>query len=89
MIAVDQNIPLPPRNLGLLPGKAKHWAPKYPWRKMQPGDSFVIPSQPDVWHAQRKASNLIASRHKIGRERYTMRTITESGARVIRIWRVA
>jgi hypothetical protein len=87
MIKVDRGIPIPARTVGRA-GNKDGAVCKYPWHVMEIGDSFIFPDKGNVTHAQRCASTHLVVRHRIARRRFTIRTITEDGRRVVRIWRV-
>lgn len=76
LIRVDRGIPLP----GNINRGRKG---RYPWRQMQPGDSFFVPG---------KSSNTLAacSRHlrsKTGMD-FTGRKVVENGVVGTRVWRL-
>lgn len=81
-IKIDSDIPLPqPAHRGPLP--------RYPWRTMKPGDSFVYPNTRSLRHTQASANRAVAYRKSDHGETYATRTVTENGERVVRVWRVA
>lgn len=72
MIVVEKNIPMPPQGSGR--------PTKYPWRDMQPGDSFFVPGET----VQSFAGNL-SSRLRNHGEQYRSRTEGDG----VRVWRVS
>jgi len=87
MIKIDRGIPIPPRTVGRA-GNTDGAVCKYPWHEMEIGDSFVFPDGGNVSRAQRMASTNLVVRHKMARSRFTTRTLTEDGRRVVRVWRI-
>jgi len=82
MIKINRGIPRPARS------RRGKWSLKYPWYEMKPGDSFIMPHDGNVGLAQRLASANVAYRHKATRSRFSVRTVTEKGRSVVRIWRI-
>ena len=69
-IKIDQNVPLPQKNtFGAL---------KYPFRKMEIGDSFFIPN--------RSSTGISTDIYKP--KKFTMRAVTENGVKGVRVWRI-
>ena len=64
MIAVDKNVPIPPRERGWEGGQA----PKYPWATMEIGDSFYVPGATQknmsgpIFHAMQRTGRKFISR---------------------------
>ena len=75
VIKLDKNVPLP-LNTGHKGGG------KYPWREMQPGDSFFVPggkgSQKGIYHTGKTAAGI----------KVTTRTVVENGVKGFRVWRI-
>lgn len=77
LIRVDRGIPLPEtRNVGR--------KGKYPWRQMQPGDSFFVANAP--------TNRLGACARSFRRTRpntdFTARKVVENGVQGVRVWRI-
>lgn len=63
---------------------------KFPWRKMETGDSFIYPmKRENVRYTVKMASRAVAYRKKAQGESYVVRTVEENGQRVVRVWRTA
>lgn len=76
-IKVEKGIPLPPVRRG--PGS------KYPWDKLEIGDSFVVATAKlkGFYPTIAKANMLRAPKH------FCARTVNEGGRDVVRVWRDA
>lgn len=77
-IKVEENIPLPPS--ATMKGSSK-----YPFKKLEIGDSFFIPVKEGK--AIESLQRSIISTNQTG-IKITTRTIAENGVRGIRTWRV-
>lgn len=72
---VEPNVPIPPQRGG---------RPKYPWKRMKVGESFLVPGQ----DKERVMNSLTSCRRSAQRTtgwRFTLR----STAYGVRVWRVA
>lgn len=86
-IKIDKGIPLAPRRGGKAGGRPA--TSKYPFAKMEIGDSFIAPAADTVERAERRASAAAFSYKKRANGSFAIRTIEENGQRVVRVWRVA
>ena len=81
-IKVEKNVPLPARR-----GSKNH---KYPWEEMEIGDSFSVPIDgrgPQMVAASvGRAAQVAKIKYQ---HRYSVLTVEENGAKIIRVWRVA
>lgn len=85
-IRIDKGIPIP-ADRRLRSGKT---GPKrYPWLRMEVGDSFLWPWADDVRRTQALACGAAGNRHVNTKERYTVRQLVEKGVTVVRVWRIA
>ncbi len=73
-IAVDHDVPLPKHFRGPIP--------KYPWRKMEVGDSFFVPEP------QSRVCAAAQSYEKTHGTKYRTAKITENGVYGVRVWRL-
>ena len=73
MIKIDKNVPLP---------NPDGFQGKYPWRKMEVGDSFFV--------VGKKTNSLTGCAYKLKElgMRFAFRTVTEDGVKGVRAWRV-
>jgi hypothetical protein len=71
VIAIDKGVPLPPDMRG---------SGKYPWRIMEPGDSFFVPGA----DARKFSAQVTRMKEVTGRD-FTSRPV-EGG---VRVWRVS
>ena len=79
-ITIDKDVPMR--------RDKKRSGSKYPFEKMDIGDSFAIPIESsDPTDVQRRLSSA-ARRMKSQGKNFSTRTLTEGGVRVVRIWRV-
>lgn len=79
-IKIDKDVPM--RRDKKLTGS------KYPFAKMDVGDSFAIPIESsEPTDVQRRLSSA-ARRWKASGKTFSTRVLTEGGVRVVRIWRV-
>jgi hypothetical protein len=74
MFDIDDNVSLPPRHNSYS---------KYPFGKMEIGQSFALPIATGL--RAREAAIMYGKRHGV---KFTSRTLTEGGEKVVRIWRV-
>ncbi len=74
MIAIDKDIPLPPKKGG--PGRGR----KYPWNEMEVGDSFLLMAK----NMPSASAGATTTGRRLG-FKFTVRA--ENGA--FRIWRIA
>jgi len=74
---IDSHIP-PPRDAT---------APRYPFRKMKPGDSVFYPgtNTRERQHPAYSYAKTLQKRHGL---RFTLRSVVEDGVKGIRIWRI-
>lgn len=82
-IEIEKGVPLPEK------GSASRHA-KYPWARMEVGDSFVWPRDPDEFNnILNYASNVAKQAAK--RLHVTLETAyrVENGKKIIRVWRTA
>jgi hypothetical protein len=75
MFDIDDNVSLPPQRTG--------GCSKYPFDKMEIGQSFALPVSTGL--RAREAAVVYGKRHGM---KFTSRTLTEGGEKVVRIWRV-
>jgi hypothetical protein len=75
MFDIDDNVSLPTQRTG--------GCSKYPFGKMEIGQSFAIPRA--VGHNARMAAAQFGKRNGM---KFTSRALTEDGEPVVRIWRV-
>jgi hypothetical protein len=62
-----------------LPETPPRWKPRYPWREMEPGDSFFVP--------EGKLKSLQSSAYKVGRD-LGRKFAAHPEAGGVRVWRV-
>jgi hypothetical protein len=78
---IDKNIPVP--NEG---------REKYPWSKMQPGDSFFVPGGRQTTADKRPGLmvqiTVPAAAKRVPGTKWAVRQATENGVNGVRVWRV-
>lgn len=75
-IKIDTGIPLP---------EPRGRIAKYPWREMQPGDSFFVPGKaPSSFGGSKNGAC-----KSIPGSKWTCRAVTENGIKGVRVWRVS
>lgn len=80
-IRIDKHVPLPADTRGR--GRTK-----FPFRDMEVGDSFFVPTTGKAAHQTRSNVSSAASRSGKGSGRvFTTRDVTENGVRGTRVWR--
>jgi hypothetical protein len=74
---IDRHIPPPPGASG----------PRYPFRKMKPGDSVFYPgaNTREKQHPAYSYAKTLQKRHGL---RFTLRSVVEAGVEGVRIWRI-
>lgn len=80
-ILIDKGVPIPPATSG------RYAISRYPFDRLEVGDSFVAMK---VGEGKRNtvASYMSAAQKRYG-YKFSMRTVTEDGVAIIRIWRIA
>lgn len=77
LFIVEKNIKMPAAKV-----KRRKRSEKYPWSKMQVGDSFFVPNK--TTSAMSAAATLAAKRNRPGMK-FSVRALTDG----VRVWRVA
>ncbi len=83
-VRIDKGVPVPDTDWRYV---GSH--PKYPWRQLTVGDSFIFPPRASLRATQVAANGACGARKALHGEQYTTRTVEEDGQRVVRVWRVA
>ena len=84
-VKIDKGVPVPP------PHRNKGAPAKWPWRDMEPGDSFFAPGYVQAL-AQRTVDkerllSISTIKRTIPGTSWTTRLVTEDGVRGVRVWR--
>lgn len=91
MIQIDKYVALPPRpdNFG---GKRGIKPAKYPWKHMEPGDSFFVPGARAAATDKREGAKIhfttVNGRRMVPNSKWALRAVTENGVVGVRVWRV-
>jgi hypothetical protein len=80
-VTIDKGIPMPPVDHSRNGRKKPLWLP---FRQMEVGDSFVYPGA-----TADRAGAAVSEASRRMAATFAVRTITEDGKRVVRVWRVA
>lgn len=72
MIALEKNVPMPADTRGV--------PMKYPWKSMQVGDSFFVPTNKKTFTAHAYATRTLGYR-------FVTKQTVESGRKGFRVWR--
>lgn len=81
-VAVDRGIPMPSYNRE--GGRPAKW----PWRRMEIGDSFVMREHVDRLSTVSVSTRITGAQKATGRK-FSQRKVEENGKLVIRVWRTA
>lgn len=81
-LKVEKDVPLPPSDIG---------KKKYPWQKMNIGDSFFIAvaDGDEITRVRGLLNGGLQFRRRRYGERHATRSVVENGIRGVRVWRTA
>jgi hypothetical protein len=82
VVQIDKGIPMPN------PERVRGAAPKYPWRTMEVGDSFILREYAGRDSTTRASAQIDYAKKSTGRQ-FAQRKVEENGKIFIRVWRVS